>query len=157
MTFVYPCHVDPIYTLFELPLSWLWLPPPAPMHCLAWPLAQICKCFVLQSSRSFGKAILLHTCPLFPLKFLHLLPLRPLCTTPLNSGFWQQGKGKGQKKNMPHGKLYLFPLNTYLKEMSQAHPENWVRVTVSLPTWTRLIQSHFLKLCFCFVISQNTA
>ena len=51
---------------------------------------------------------------------------------------WPTGKGTSQKKNMPHGKLYLFPPNTHLKEMSQAYPENWERVAASIPTSGRI-------------------
>lgn len=74
MAYVYACHVNPTYTLFELLFPALCFPF-APMGCLAWPLAQISTYSVPQSSQSFGRTIFHHTCSLFPPKFLHLLSL----------------------------------------------------------------------------------
>lgn len=156
MTFVSPHPVHSPYTLFDLPPFTGYGFFFAPLGCLAWLPAQISTHSVPQSSQSFGRTVFLHACSVFPLKFLHLLPPCLLCTTPLNRGLWQLGKGMSQKKNMPHGKLYLFPPNTYLREMSQAYPENWVRVAALLPTSVRLRYSNFLKIWFCFVMPQNT-
>lgn len=125
----------------------------APLGCLAWPLAQISTHSVPQPSQSFGRTIFLHACSAFPSKVPAFTPPCTPCTTPLNRGLWQLGKGMSQKKNMPHGKLYLYTPNTYLRGMSQAYPENWERAAApSFPTSV----TFRIKQWFCFVLAQNS-
>lgn len=109
--------------------------PFAPLGCLAWPPAQISTLSVPQSTWSFWEDHF-PSCmySVLPPEVPAFTPPRSPCTTTLNRGLWQPGKGMSQKKNMPHGKVYLFPPNTHLKEMSQAYPENWVRV-LALPSY----------------------
>lgn len=81
-------------------------------------------------------------------------PPCPPCPTPLKRGLWQPGKGMSQKKNMmPHGKLYLFPPNTYLKEMSQAYPEN--PVAAPLPTPLMVISQDMVDFFFNFITKKS--
>lgn len=125
------------YTLFELPLSWLWLPLcPLGLFGLATrpDSYTFCPPVITVIWEDYFPSCMFSVPPEVPA----FTPPRPPCTTPLNRGLWQPGKGMSQKKNMPHGKLDLFPSHTQLKEMSQAYPENWVRVAAPLPTSVRL-------------------
>lgn len=131
MAFVSPCPVHPPYTLFELPLFLSMASPLPPQAvCLGCP-PRLVHILSPQSPWPFGRTIFPSCMFSLPPEVPPFTPPRPPRTTTLNRGLWQPGAGMSQQENVPHGKLYLFFPNAHLTEMSQAYPENWVRVAAT--------------------------